>query len=337
MVPTVKLQSVHDAGRLYPAKAIGEQQQHKQEYREPDPQTQCLYRAVAAAFVAHQKNECGREAGDDQDEGNGDDNFHDGLHTALTNKTAPMHGKHGKGAILMRLHFRLRVIPLIATALVCAIGISLGNWQLRRAEEKRGLQQEMMDRANFDALNADTMAPDEIPEEFRRIVAYGEFQRDWAVYLDNRPLHGRSGFYLLMPLKLAGSDRAVLVQRGWFPRDVRDPTRLPVIPVPTSPVHLEGRVRLSAGRLMQLGEPVALAPGAIVQNIEVADVARASKLPLPTFIIEQTSDTGDGLIRDWPLPSTGIDTHRGYAVQWYALSAAALIFFIFTGFRRASH
>lgn len=236
----------------------------------------------------------------------------------------------------MRLHFRLRWVPLIATLIVCAIGLSLGNWQMRRAGEKLALQQEMMARSGFDPLNASTLKPGELPEEFRRVTATGEFVQRWAVYLENRPLQGKSGFYLLMPLKLAESDQMVLVLRGWFPRDARDPNRLPEIPVPSSPVQLEGKVRHSAGKLMQLGEPVELRPGAIVQNAGVADVARASKLPLHTFIIEQTSDTGDGLVRDWPLPSTGIDTHRGYAFQWYALSAAALIFFLVTGFRRAS-
>ena len=236
----------------------------------------------------------------------------------------------------MRLHFRLRWIPLIATIVVCMIGISLGNWQTRRAEEKLALQQEMLARGSFDPLNANTLAPDATPEEFRRITADGEFLPDWAVYLDNRPLHGKSGFYLLMPLKLAASNQVVLVLRGWFPRDVRDPMKLPTVPLPAAPVHLEGKIRHSAGKLMQLGGPAELKPGAILQNVEVAEFARASKLPLQTFIIEQTSDTDDGLVRDWPLPSTGIDTHRGYAFQWYALSVAALIFFLVTGFRRAS-
>ena len=236
----------------------------------------------------------------------------------------------------MQLHFRLRWIPLIATVLVCAIGISLGNWQTRRAAEKQALQQEMLARASFDPLNANTIAPGTMPEEFRRITADGEFLPEWAVYLDNRPLHGKSGFYLLMPLKLAGSDQVVLVLRGWFPRDGRDAAKVPAVPVPSSTVHVEGKIRHGAGKLMQLGETVELKPGAIVQNADVVDFARASKLPLHTFIIEQTSDTSDGLVRDWPLPSTGIDTHRGYAFQWYALSVAALIFFLVTGFRRAS-
>ncbi|MEY3721065.1 MAG: hypothetical protein RL618_1584 [Pseudomonadota bacterium] len=234
------------------------------------------------------------------------------------------------------MHFRLRWVPLVATVVVCAIGISLGNWQMRRAEEKRVLQQQLIGRAGFDPLNASALKSGELPDEFRRVTAEGEFVREWGVYLDNRPLRGKSGFYLLMPVKLVGSTQSVLVLRGWFPRDARDPNRLPEIPFPPSPVHLEGKVRHSAGKLMQLGQAGELRPGAIVQNAEIADFIRASKLPLHTFIIEQTSDTGDGLVRDWPLPSTGIDTHKGYAFQWYALSAAALIFFLVTGFRRAS-
>lgn len=236
----------------------------------------------------------------------------------------------------MRLSFRFRWIPFLAALVVVAVGVSLGNWQMRRAAEKLALQQEMRARAEFTPLQANALPSGVRPEEFRRVTAEGEFLGQWAVYLDNRPLQGRAGFFLLMPMKLAGSDQAVLVLRGWFPRDPVDRLRLPSLPLPASPVKIEGRIRSAAGKLMQLGEAVELRPGAIVQNVDIAEFRRASRLPLQEFIIEQTSDTQDGLVRDWPLPSSGIDTHRGYAFQWYALAAAALIFFLVTGFRRAS-
>ena len=236
----------------------------------------------------------------------------------------------------MRLSFRFRWIPFAAAVLVAAVGISLGNWQMRRADEKLALQQAMRSRAAFVPVNANALDPGEVPEEFRRVTADGEFVGEWAVYLENRPLQGKAGFYLLMPFRLAGTDRAVLVLRGWFPRDPVDRTRIPVVPVPAAPLRIEGQVRHAAGRLMQLGEAETLAPGAIAQNAGVDEFRRASKLPLQTFIIEQSSDTGDGLVRDWPLPAAGMDTHRGYAFQWYSLAAASLIFFLVTGFRRAS-
>ena len=236
----------------------------------------------------------------------------------------------------MRLHFRLRWIPLIATLLVAGIGIALGNWQTRRAEEKIAIADSIAARSQLDPLPIQTLPINAVPEEFRPVTVTGTFVKDWPVYLDNRPLNGKAGFYLLMPLRVSGSERVVLVQRGWFPRDPQDRQRLPSIPVSQDEVKLIGRVRTSVGKLMQLGETPTLTPGAIVQNVGIEALAAASKLPLQNFIIEQTNDLGDGLVRDWPLPSAGVDTHRAYAFQWYALSAAAFLFFIVTGFRRAN-
>jgi cytochrome oxidase assembly protein ShyY1 len=237
----------------------------------------------------------------------------------------------------MRLSFRFRWVPFLAAALVVAFGVSLGNWQLRRAEQKLALQEQMLMRAEFAPVNSNALAPEQIPEEFRRVVAKGEFIASWAVYLDNRPYQGRAGFYLLMPFKLAGSEQSVLVMRGWFPRDAINREHIPTITVPEGVIQIEGRVRASTGKVMQLGEAAALEPGAIAQNVDVAEFARASKLSLQTFIIEQTNDAADGLVRDWPIPSVGIDKHKGYAFQWYSLALVAAVFFLVTGFKRASN
>ncbi len=237
----------------------------------------------------------------------------------------------------MRLSFRFRWIPLIAAVVVAAIGVSLAQWQERRAEQKLALQQQITALAEIAPLQASDLPPRARPDEFRKIVAEGEFIADWPLYLENRPLDGRAGFYLLMPFRIKGSAQVVLVQRGWFARDARDRTRIPPIPTPMGPQQISGRVRGDTGQVMQLGERALPSPGAILQNLELQDLAAASTLPLHAFIIEQSSDTGDGLRRDWPQPGFGIDTHRGYAFQWYALATAALLFFVITGFKRANH
>ena len=228
-------------------------------------------------------------------------------------------------------------MPFIAAAIVVSVGLSLGNWQLNRAEQKRALQQQMMARAEFEPINLNALPENHISEEFRRITAEGEFISSWAVYLENRPYQGKAGFYLLMPFKLSGSEQSVLVLRGWFPRDAMDRERIPEIALPKGVIRIEGRVRASTGKLMQLGEAAVLQPGVIAQNVDVAEFARASKLSLPNFIIEQSSDTADGLVRDWPMPSVGIDKHNAYAFQWYGLSMVAALFFLVTGFKRASN
>jgi cytochrome oxidase assembly protein ShyY1 len=225
---------------------------------------------------------------------------------------------------------------LIATALVVALGISLGHWQTRRAEEKLAIEQAILARSQLAPLDAASLKPGQQPEEFRRIVADGEFLADWPLYLENRPHGAQSGFYLLMPLRIAGSDDVVLVARGWFARDAADRTRIPAVPVPEGRQRIEGSVRSHATRVMQLGDAAAVKPGAILQNLDTSGFAAASGLHTQTFIIEQRNDTSDGLIRDWPAPSAGVDKHRGYAFQWYALAAAAFLFYLITGIRSAS-
>jgi len=107
---------------------------------------------------------------------------------------------------------------------------------------------------------------------------------------------------------------------------------------PDGAIEIEGVVRRSPARLLQLGSPAPLRPNAIVQNLELAEFAGASRLPLLPFMLEQTGQAvpQENLVRDWPPPSSGIDKHRAYALQWYALAATAFVFYVATGFRHGS-
>jgi cytochrome oxidase assembly protein ShyY1 len=169
--------------------------------------------------------------------------------------------------------------------------------------------------------------------EYRRVRVKGEFDPAWSVYLDNRPYQGAAGFYVLTPVKISGSGTHVMVARGWIQRNPVERAKLPAIPTPAGTVEIEGIARRTLGKVLQLGQPAPLRPGAIVQNFDIPEFAQASGFSLQSFILEQSTDTGDGMTRDWPRPSTGVDMHRGYAFQWYALAATALLFFIVTGFR----
>ncbi|HAV38077.1 MAG TPA: cytochrome oxidase biosynthesis protein [Massilia sp.] len=246
----------------------------------------------------------------------------------------------------MRLRFRFRGIPFLATVVLVALGIALGNWQLRRAAEKTAIAEQLAQRGAQPPVvmgepggvhehdRVDTgVHPTDL--EYRRVRVTGEFVAGWPVFLDNRPHEGRAGFYLAMPFKIAGSDRHVLVLRGWLPRDPREYTRLPKYETPRGTTTIEGILVASAGHVLQLGAAAPLKPGALVQNLEVDALARASGLTLAPLLVQQTGPqlAGEVLVRDWPAPDTGIDKHRGYAVQWYALAAMAALFFVITGFR----
>jgi surfeit locus 1 family protein len=235
------------------------------------------------------------------------------------------------------MKFRFRWIPFIAALSVAAVGVSLGQWQTRRAAEKDAIEAKLSARESAPPVKLGS-APQVIGEmEYRRVLVRGEFVRDWTVYLDNRPHNGAAGFYVLTPMKIAGSHMHVLVARGWVKRDVADRTKLPPIATPSNMVEIEGIVRRNPGHVLQLGTAERLRPGAIVQNADIEEFARTAKLQIHPFVVEQLTDTRDALVRDWPRPSTGVEKHRGYAFQWYALAATALIFFVATGFRRGTN
>ena len=233
------------------------------------------------------------------------------------------------------MRFRFKTVPLVATIAVVALGIALGNWQQRRAAQKVALQAVMAEHSRQAPLVL-TGGTSDVPQEFRRVSVRGQFVPGFPVFLDNRPYQGRAGYFLVMPFKIAGADQYVLVERGWLPRVAGEVGRAPAFDTPPGLVTLDGVIRLDLGHVMQLGTAAPVTPNAMVQNVAVNDVARASGLPLLPFFIQQTGTAGDALVRDWPAPDVGVDRHRGYAFQWYALAAMAVLFFIITGLRRDS-
>ena len=239
----------------------------------------------------------------------------------------------------MPIAFRFKPIPFIATVLVVALGIALGNCQERRADEKIATQERLARGAAAAPLML-TGAPLAAADvEYRRVQVTGRFVQDWPVYLDNRPYQGRAGVYLLMPFKVDGTAMHVLVQRGWLPRDPLARDKLPVFDTPAGTVTLEGVARLHAGHVLELGQAPALAPGAIVQNADPLQVAAASGLTMQPFVHQQSAPArpyGDDLRmgREWPASGMNPEKHQGYAFQWYALSVMAIIFFVVNGFRR---
>ncbi|HEU4852783.1 MAG TPA: SURF1 family protein [Telluria sp.] len=235
------------------------------------------------------------------------------------------------------MRFRFRLIPFIATLLLVALGLSLGQWQDRRALEKTARGELLAQRAGQAPLDIGmaALAPGDV--EYRRVSATGTFVPEWAVYLDNRPQGKQAGLYVLIPLRLSGSDRHVLVARGWVPRNAAQRERIVEYATPAGEVTVTGIAVAEMPRVMELGTQPAIARGAILQNIKPDAFAAASGLAVQPFFVQQEGDAGDGLVRDWPAPSLGVEKHQGYAFQWYALTVMALLFFVITGFRSGKH
>lgn len=235
------------------------------------------------------------------------------------------------------MRFRFRLIPFIATALLVALGIALGQWQDRRALEKTARADLLAAQGRLAPLELGGRKLRPASVEYRRVVAKGTWVPQWATYLDNRPHDGRAGLYVLMPLRLSGTSMHVLVARGWVPRNATQRDLILPFDTPGGEVQVSGIAVAGMGNVMQLGEPASIKPGAILQNIDPAAFSLASGLPVQPFFVQQEGGPDDKLVRAWPAPSLGVDKHKGYAFQWYALAVMALLFFVITGFRSGKH
>ena len=169
----------------------------------------------------------------------------------------------------------------------------------------------------------------------RRIALTGEWDAAHTVFLMNRTMDERSGFYVMTPLRLPGGG-AVVVQRGWVPRDDADPMKVPAVPAPAGPVKVFGHVAPWPSHWIDIGHG---AGGPVRQNLELAPFAAESGQALrPVTVVEHASadNAADGMRRDWPSGNGGVSvtTNYGYAVQWFAMSIAFLGLYVWLQFIR---
>lgn len=230
------------------------------------------------------------------------------------------------------------IIAWIAAAVLIAGTVSLGNWQTRRADTKLALQ------AQADA--ADRVAPLEItptPASIeavasslpRRVRLNGTFEPGGSIYLDNRTLNGIAGLYVITPLVIGDGLPAVLIDRGWMPRDMQDRKRI-AAPTPSpGRVTIEGVAVARPSTLFELGDQGEREVPGLWHNLDYAAYERTTGRSVARFVVRQHdgSNAAGGLRREWPQPVSGVEKHRGYAVQWYSLAALITIFTAWSGWK----
>ncbi len=227
--------------------------------------------------------------------------------------------------------FRPGVASSIAAGAFVALTISLGGWQTRRAQEKLEIGRRLDEAATGPVLSVPSVRLDASALERRRVSASGRFVARATLFLDNRVLHGAAGYHVLTPLKLEGSGLHVIIDRGWIAAG--DRSRLPSVPTPEDLRAVEGRAVVPSPRFLELAPEAADGPRR--QNLVIAREEQRLGLKLQAFVIEQTSDAQDGLVREWERPDAGIERHRSYALQWYSFAALAAILYVALSFKRA--
>lgn len=220
-----------------------------------------------------------------------------------------------------------RWLIAVAALLGIAAALSLGFWQWDRAQQKLALHAAMAQRQALPVIgNAEVLASHNDPDRWlhRPVEIRGEWLPALTVYLDNRQMNAKPGFYVVTPLRLDGSQAVVLVQRGWVQRDFLQRERLPAVQTPAGTVQLRGRLAPPPARLYAFDKDEA---GAIRQNLDLPAFRAETGLPLLQLSVQQTGAASEGLLREWPQAASGADKNYGYAFQWWALAALITILY----------
>jgi cytochrome oxidase assembly protein ShyY1 len=232
--------------------------------------------------------------------------------------------------------FAPRAWAVALTAVLLAVFVSLGWWQVGRAREKQAMM-ESFARGTQTSVVLTGVGVDELPR-YQHVSAQGHYEPDRQVLLDNMPSStGQPGYRVLTPFRRGPGDKVLLVDRGWVPLGVSR-EQLPVVFVDPKP-------RTVAGRLDGLPVPgirvgTAQAPGATgwprVLNFPTqSDIEAVLGEKVESRIVLLDASNPDGYERVWR-PSVGFppERHLGYAIQWFALALTLIVIFVALSLKR---
>lgn len=226
---------------------------------------------------------------------------------------------------------RPRLWPTVTAVAGIGITLALAGWQLGRAGEKQALQDRYLElsrqppvRLGAHAIRAEDVA-------LRRVEVEGRFDPNHAAFLDNRIHNGIPGYHVVMPLRILGAEKYVLVNRGWIAAG-RDRASLPAVSAPRGEVTVSGIAIRPSDRYLELSSDVI--EGRVWQNLNLARYREVTRLDVLPVVILQEDAVADGLVRDWPAPDYGRKTHLAYAFQWFALAVAIAAYYLVTHVRR---
>jgi surfeit locus 1 family protein len=212
------------------------------------------------------------------------------------------------------------VFCLLALA-AAAVFARLGLWQLARLHEKVRRNASVAAQQLEPAAQLASVPRDTAGAHYRKATVSGRFDYDQEVVLGARTHQGSPGVDLVTPLRVAGSDTAILVNRGW----VYSPDGATVD-------HKRWRERDTA---TITGYIEVYAPDAgvtnvareprLVRRLTRSELAPRIRYPLAPYYLVATGDSADGphpARRELPALDEG--PHRSYAMQWFAFMAIAL-------------
>jgi surfeit locus 1 family protein len=235
------------------------------------------------------------------------------------------------------------LILTLAVAVVFAVFLRLGFWQLQRLGERRISNEQVLARLLEPPLDVPGGLPDAEQADLRRATVRGRYDYDQEFVLRNRALNEQPGVHVITPLRITGSADAILVDRGWIPYDRAAADQRGQFERPQGEVEVSGILRKSVARRgMSPEDPL---PGPDRPRLDAwhrVDIPRIQEqvpYPLLPLYLEAAPSGCCPLLpgsqalaadtrtesRTLPQPDPDVRLDEGahilYAIQWFAFAA----------------
>jgi surfeit locus 1 family protein len=207
--------------------------------------------------------------------------------------------------------------------------VRLGIWQLDRLAQRKAFNTRVEAQLAEPALEltSHNLALDLYNMEYREANVSGEYDHEQQVVLRNQDWQGRLGVHLLTPLIIAGSEQAVLVDRGWIPYEDFTAGNLEQHDEPGI-VEVAGAMRRSQTKPMIGGQEDQIpGPGEspLLAWHWINIIGISGQVPydlLPVYLHSSPGLTEDKLpYRSQQELELTEGSHLGYALQWFTFAA----------------
>jgi surfeit locus 1 family protein len=205
--------------------------------------------------------------------------------------------------------------------IAAALFIRLGFWQLSRLGERRTRNAAIAEQQLRAPMPLAALPHDTAQAHYRHASVNGRYDFDHELVLTNRTRRGSPGVELITPVRVSGSDTAVLVNRGWVYSPDGGTVDHAKWREPDT-AHVAGYVELFTP---DAGVTSTRDPRAIRR---MTRSEAASKIPYPVapFYLVSVGDTADlthPARHEMPVLDDG--PHQSYAMQWFSFAAIAII------------
>jgi surfeit locus 1 family protein len=219
----------------------------------------------------------------------------------------------------MKLRDKVFIGLAIVFALVC---VRLGFWQLGRLAERRTFNAELLSRAQTAPVEFAALPTDTGDAHFRRVALKGTYDFDHEIVVANRTRNGSPGVNIITPLRLAGSDTAVLVNRGW----IYAPDGMTVdLSKWREPAEMtgEGFVENFSTRI---GDPKTMSHKNAYRWLDRPTLTQAFPYRIAQYYVVLIGEKK--IVANIPprveVPPLDEGPHKSYAIQWFSFAAISI-------------